>query len=49
MAVVALGFLAGGAAGAHLASRLRGRGLALGFVAFQVTVAALLLARARGG
>jgi uncharacterized membrane protein YfcA len=48
MAVVALGFLAGGAAGARVARRLRGPRLARAFVAFQVTVALLLLARALG-
>jgi len=46
MGVVALGFLVGGAAGARVAERLRGRRLTGAFVAFQVVMAALLLARA---
>jgi len=46
MAVVAAGFLAGGAAGARVAVAMKGRRLTGAFVAFQLVVAALLLARA---
>jgi uncharacterized membrane protein YfcA len=46
MAAVAVGFLAGGAAGARLAHRIRGPRLEWAFAAFQVAVALSLLWRA---